>query len=212
MVVPNSMPPIPGGDLKAAVEVIEASTWRKKVRAQVTKLLAGAAKKSVQSPATEEASLLELLRSHRQSDVLVGQLTQSAVTVRSKLQRIVDIRNEEIAKEYYRVVLDASRLLSCRRQKPSLDSAIMLLDMHNNFRSILLDLDFCMRAMPTDDAGSASNMEQIHEYLENAEARWKHKLKDAAQKDQITFRSKLAQKLQARVGQPHKFVSFHSIS
>lgn len=192
LVVPNSMPPMPGGDLKAAVEVIEASTWRKKVRAQVTKLLAGAAKKSVQSPATEEASLLELLRSHRQSDVLVGQLTQSAVTVRSKLQR----RNEEIAKEYYRVVLDASRLLSCCRQKPSLDSAIMLLDTHNNFRSILLDLDFCMRAMPTDDAGSASNMEQIHEYLENAEARWKHKLKDAAQKDQITFRSKLAQKLQ----------------
>jgi hypothetical protein len=47
MVIPNSMLPMPGGDLKAAVEVIEASTWRKKVRAQVTKLLAGAAKKSV---------------------------------------------------------------------------------------------------------------------------------------------------------------------
>ncbi len=196
MVIPNSMLPMPGGDLKAAVEAIEASTWRKKVRAQVTKLLAGAAKKSVPSPATQEPSLLELLRSHRQSDVLVGQLTRFAAMVRSKLQRIVDVRNEEIAIEYYRVVMDASRLLSCCRQKPSLDSAIMLLDTHDDFRSILLDLDFCMRAMSTDHAGSASNMEQIHEYLENAEARWKHKLKDAAQKDQATFRSKLAHKLQ----------------
>jgi tRNA A-37 threonylcarbamoyl transferase component Bud32 len=107
--------------------------------------------------------------------------------VRSLPQFTVIGRNELILKEYYRVVTDASRLLSCYRRKPWLNSAIMLLDTQEDFRSILLDLDLCTRTMSTDYA-SASN---ILEYLP-----WKPYLKDAAVKDREILRSKLLKRSQ----------------
>ncbi|CAM6012056.1 unnamed protein product [Sphagnum balticum] len=96
--------------------------------------------------------------------LLVKQLSRSAAMVRSLSQFTVIGRNELILKEYNRVVTDASRLLSCYRKQPWLNSAIMLLDTQEDFRSILLDLDLCMRTMSTDYA-SAYNAQGNPEYL-----------------------------------------------
>ncbi len=123
-------------------------------------------------------------------NVLVKQLSQSAAMVRSLLRFIGIGRNELISKEYYRVVTDASRLLSCYREKPWLNSAIMLLDTQEDFRSILLDLDLCMRTMSTDNA-SASNIQEHPEYLP-----WKPYLKDASAKDREILRSILLKRSQ----------------
>ncbi|CAK9198387.1 unnamed protein product [Sphagnum troendelagicum] len=123
-------------------------------------------------------------------NVLVEQLRLSAAMVRSLLRFIGIGRNELISKEYYRVVTDASRLLSCYREKPWLNSAIMLLDTQEDFRSILLDLDLCMRTMSTDNA-SASNIQEHPEYLP-----WKPYLEDASAIDREILRSKLSKRSQ----------------
>jgi tRNA A-37 threonylcarbamoyl transferase component Bud32 len=122
--------------------------------------------------------------------VLVEQLSRSAAMVRSLLRFIVISRNECILKEYYRVVTDASRLLSCYREQPWLNSAIMLLDTQEDFRSILLDLDLCMRTMSTDYA-SAYNAQGNPEYLP-----WERDLKYAADMDRHILRTKLLKRSQ----------------
>jgi tRNA A-37 threonylcarbamoyl transferase component Bud32 len=122
--------------------------------------------------------------------VLVDQLRRSAEMVRSLLRFIVIGRNELILKEYYRVVTDASRLLSCYREKPWLNSAIMLLDTHEDFRSILLDLDLCMRTMSTDYA-STYNAQGNPESLP-----WERDLKHAAYRDRCVLTSKLLKRSQ----------------
>ncbi|CAK9198464.1 unnamed protein product [Sphagnum troendelagicum] len=121
-------------------------------------------------------------------NLLVKQLRLSAAMVRSLLRFIGP--NELISKEYYRVVTDASRLLSCYREKPWLNSAIMLLDTQEDFRSILLDLYLCMRTMSTDNA-SASNIQEHAEYLP-----WKPYLKAASAEDREILRSKLLERSQ----------------
>jgi hypothetical protein len=123
-------------------------------------------------------------------DLLAQQLSRSAAMVRSLTQFTVIGRNELILKEYYRVVTDASLLLSCYRRNPWLNSAIMLLDTQEDFRSILLDLDLRMWTMFTDYA-SASNVQELLEFLH-----WKPYLKYASAKDRKILRSKLSRRSQ----------------
>jgi tRNA A-37 threonylcarbamoyl transferase component Bud32 len=122
--------------------------------------------------------------------LLVEQLSLSAAIVRSLPQFTVIGWNELILKEYYRVVTDASRLLSCYRPKPWLNSAIMLLDTQEDFRSILLDLDLCMRTMSTDYA-SASNIQEHPLYLH-----WEPYLEYTAVRDREILRSELLKRSQ----------------
>jgi hypothetical protein len=133
--------------------------------------------------------------------VLVEQLSRSAAMVRSLLRFIGIGPNELILKEYYRVVTDASRLLSCYREKPWLNSVIMLLDLQEDFRSILLDLDLCMWTMSADYA-SAYNAQGNPEYLP-----WDLDLMRAAHTDQWILRSELLRRSEGREATQDRLLS-----
>ncbi|CAM6036325.1 unnamed protein product [Sphagnum compactum] len=130
--------------------------------------------------------------SHRQCCILQLRLKTTADRLNRSGALVHVSPTAPIRKEYYRVVLNASCLLSSCRQEASSNSAVMLLDAHQAFKAALSDLEFCLLVLlPRNDLLGAAN--RIQNYVEIAESEWKRELEVASYLDQDTLRLKLIQ-------------------
>ncbi len=138
---------------------------------------------------------------HRQCFTLIWQLAFSAQMVKTRNERnnLLD-PSDLVVKEYYRVVRDACGFLERWQQGSWRTTSFLLLDTREDFKSVLLDLELCMRVMLTRNA-SATGLEHIQEYVKNAESSWNDILKDAAQEDKETIKDNLSKKVDRANGE-----------
>ncbi|CAK9198470.1 unnamed protein product [Sphagnum jensenii] len=138
---------------------------------------------------------------HRRCFALIWQLAFSAQMVKTRNERNNLLHPSDlVAKEYYRVVSDACDFLGRWQQGLWRNTAFLLLDSREDFKSVLLDLELCTRVMLTRDA-SATGLEHIQEYMETAETSWNDNLEDAAQEDEETIKDNLSEKVDRAHGE-----------